>query len=181
MASPRRSVGLATPRLLLREFELSDAAAIQSYAGDPEVARFTSWGPNTVADTAAVLAAWLEEQQRSPRIEWPIAIVRKSDSALIGGTGFGQVDWQAGTAVFGYVLERAAWGFGYATEAGSAVVDWALGELGLRQLTAHCEPTHAASLNVLRKLGFRQEPDLVEQQRTNGEIRSYLTFVKSRL
>ena len=55
-------ITLETPRLILREFEAGDAEAIQVYAGDPEVTRFTSWGPNTPEMTASVLAGWLKDQ-----------------------------------------------------------------------------------------------------------------------
>ena len=173
------SVPLRTPRLILREFAAGDAEAIQVYAGDPDVTRFTSWGPNTPETTAAVLAGWLLDQKASPRTECTLAIVRKEDGILIGGTGFGMTDWNSGTANFGYVLQRSAWGKGYATEAGRAVVDWALNELGLRRLIAHCEPAHAASLSVLNKLGFSEDAP-VSLPRMNGEMRSYLTFVKER-
>ena len=173
------SVTLKTPRLTLREFAKGDAAAMQAYAGDPEVTRFTSWGPNTPETTAAVLASWLLDQKASPRTECTLAIVRQEDGILIGGTGFGMTDWNVGTANFGYVLQRSAWGQGYATEASRAVVNWAFNELSLHRLVAHCEPAHAASLSVLNKLGFRQETT-VSLPRMNGEMRSYLTLVLER-
>ena len=173
------SITLETGRLTLREFADGDADAIQVYAGDSEVTRFTSWGPNTPETTAVVLASWLLDQKVSPRTECTLAIVRKEDGILIGGVGFGMTDWSSGTANFGYVLQRSAWGKGYATEASRAVVNLALSELGLRRLIAHCEPAHAASLSVLNKLGFSQDAP-VSLPRMNGEMRFYLTFVKER-
>ncbi len=86
-------VTLETPRLTLREFAEGDAKAIQVYAGDPEVTRFTSWGPNTPETTEAVLASWVLDQNASPRTEYTLAIVRKEDGILIGGAGFGMTDW----------------------------------------------------------------------------------------
>src|ERR1700761_6352159 len=170
------SIAMETNRLTLREFQDSDAEAIQSYAGDPEVTLYTSFGPNTPEDTAAVLASWILERQRVPRVEWPLAIIRKNDDVLIGATGLGAVKWATREAAFGYVLRRSAWGMGYATEASRAVCDWAFNKLALRKLVAHCEPGNAASLTVLNKLGFRQEAP-VTLPRINGERRFYLTFV----
>ncbi len=46
---------LATPRLLLREFRGADHAAVHEFASDPEVVRYTDWGPNDPQDTAAFL------------------------------------------------------------------------------------------------------------------------------
>jgi len=162
------SVILETPRLVLREFAEGNAEAIQVYAGDPEVTRYTSWGPNTPEVTDTVLTNWIEEQKSSPRTEWPLAIVRKENGALIGGTGLGAVDWGTGAAIFGY---------GYATEAGLAVRDWAFNELGLRRLIAHCEPANTASSSVLKKLEFWEEAS-VFLPRLNGEMRSYRTFIR---
>ena len=175
-----RQVTLRTPRLTLREFRESDAEAVQVYAGNPEVTRFTSFGPNTPEVTDTVIANWLQEQKRLPRTEWPLAVVRQEDGVLIGGTGLGAVDWSTGTAVFDYVLQRSAWSQGYATEAGQVVSDWALGELGLHQLVAHCEPANTASVNVLGKIGFKRHDGLVSLSRTTGETREYLTFVRER-
>ena len=169
-------ITLETPRLILREFTAGDAEAIQVYASDPEVTRFTSWGPNTPEITASVLAGWLKDQVHTPRTEFNLAIVRREDGATIGGAGFGLTDWSVGTANFGYVLRRSAWGCGYATEAARAVRDWALIDLGLHRLIAHCEPENIGSLRVLRKSGFLQDAP-VSLPRVSGEIRSYLTFV----
>ena len=164
-----------TDRLLLREFESSDADAIQVYAGDAEVTRYTSFGPNTPEQTQEVLANWLSAREHVPRTEWPLAIVRRADSVLIGGTGLGAVNWKSREAAFGYVLRRSAWENGFATEAGRAVRDWAFEKLELRQLTAHCEEANTASLAVLNKLGFSQGAS-VSLPRVNGEVRRYLTF-----
>ena len=37
---------LETERLLLREFQPEDEAAIYEYASDPEVVRYADWGPS---------------------------------------------------------------------------------------------------------------------------------------
>jgi ribosomal-protein-alanine N-acetyltransferase len=81
------AVSIQTGRLALREFSEQDVDAIQIYAGDAEVTRYTSFGPNSPEVTAAVLACWIEERERLPRVEWPLAIVNRDDGVLIGGTG----------------------------------------------------------------------------------------------
>lgn len=58
--------------------------------------------------------------------------------------------------------------------------DWALGELGLSRLVAHCEPTNATSGRVLGKISFERQDGFVTLPRTNGEVREYLTFVRER-
>jgi ribosomal-protein-alanine N-acetyltransferase len=56
-----------------------------------------------------------------------------------------------------YVIARAFWGLGYATEAATAVRDAALGSLGLTRLIALVDPDNAPSARVASKLGMRRE------------------------
>ena len=177
--STHSPVRLRTPRLILREFAEGDAGAIQVYAGDSEVTRFTSFGPNTPEVADSVLTNWIGEQKISPQTEWPLASVRQENELQIGATGLGAVDWSTGAGILSYVFRQSAWGQGYATETSRAVVDWAMNDLSVRRLVAHCEPANVASSSVLTKLGFWQE-DPVTQPRLNGEMRYYLTFVKER-
>ena len=71
---------------------------------------------------------------------------------LIGGIGMGAVE---GGHEFGYWLTPSAWGRGYATEAGRAMVAAARHTLGLRRLKAGHFVDNPASGRVLTKLGFR--------------------------
>ncbi|HEY3927738.1 MAG TPA: GNAT family N-acetyltransferase [Candidatus Koribacter sp.] len=178
MTEKAHSVGdvfLQTPRLKLREFVPADQAAVQVYAGDPMVTRWTSWGPNTPEMTASVLQFWGAERRREPRAEWPIAIIDRKDSTLIGGTGL-TVNWELGDAEFGYVLRRSAWNCGFATEAGAAVIEWGLDHLCLNRIVAHCSLENAASMRVLEKLGFQRQGGAKEFQKKNGEKLSFRVF-----
>jgi RimJ/RimL family protein N-acetyltransferase len=58
---------------------------------------------------------------------------------------------------FGYRLAQPFWGKGLATEAASAWLDKAFGELQLDRLVAFSHPNNSASIKVLRKLGFSEE------------------------
>jgi RimJ/RimL family protein N-acetyltransferase len=66
-----------------------------------------------------------------------------------------------------YELLRAAHGYGYATEAGRAVVTWA-GEAGYARLWATVRDWNVASRRVLEKLGFR-ETGRVESDAVYGD------------
>jgi Acetyltransferase (GNAT) domain len=58
---------------------------------------------------------------------------------------------------FGFRLALPFWGKGLATEAASAWVERAFGELRMNRLTAIVHPENHAFINVLHKLGFRKE------------------------
>ena len=71
---------------------------------------------------------------------------------LIGGVGLHRA---GGDVELGYWLTPHAWGRGYATEAGRAVIEAARYTLGHRRLVAGHFTDNPASARVLRKLGFR--------------------------
>lgn len=73
---------------------------------------------------------------------------------LIGGIGIDAAN-EAGESELGYWLTPEAWGRGYATEAGRAVVEIARHALGLKRLHAGYFLDNPASGRVLEKLCFR--------------------------
>jgi [ribosomal protein S5]-alanine N-acetyltransferase len=60
----------------------------------------------------------------------------------------------------GYALARAYWGRGFATEAGTAVVAWALERPEIHRVWAVCDAENVASARMLEKLGMRREGPL---------------------
>jgi [ribosomal protein S5]-alanine N-acetyltransferase len=145
---------IETTRLLLRPPVLADAAAIfECYASVPEVTRFVGWPTHTtLAETETFLSFSLDQWQQWPA--GPYLICRRSDRAIIGGTGLGFES--PSVASTGYVLTKSAWGLGYATEALSAMVTLA-DDLGVETLYALCHAEHRASRHVLEKCAFRRD------------------------
>jgi ribosomal-protein-alanine N-acetyltransferase len=169
---------IETKRLRVRDFHARDENDIQEYAGDPEVVRFTSWGPNTLGVTRTVLTGWLEEQQRQSRDSFTVAIELKSESRLIGTIRLGLGKESHRTADFGYSLNRRYWDRGYATEAARAVIDAAFRQLGLHRVWATCDIRNHGSYRVMEKLGMRREAWFRKDVLQKGEWRdSYLYAV----
>jgi RimJ/RimL family protein N-acetyltransferase len=77
----------------------------------------------------------------------------------------------------------APWGRGRgaATRALRLLAEWALEEIGLREVYAEVEDTNAASMRVAQAAGFRlvNEPPRWEEHR--GEPRLFLTLVHGRM
>jgi RimJ/RimL family protein N-acetyltransferase len=143
-----------TDRLLLRKPLASDAEQILSrYAGDPEVTRYVGWRTHpSLADTRGFISWSDSEWTRWPA--GPFLILARADQRLLGGTGLSfETDSRAMT---GYVLAKAEWGRGYATEALGAMSRLAP-TLGVKRLYALCHPNHRASWRVLEKCGFQRE------------------------
>ena len=83
------------------------------------------------------------------------AMVRRQDGLVVGHTGFHGPPETIGRAEIGYHVFVANRGFGYATEACRALVDWAR-DRGHGKVFASVSPSNAPSLAVVAKLGFKR-------------------------
>jgi [ribosomal protein S5]-alanine N-acetyltransferase len=143
---------LTTERLRLRPFTDADQIAIHAVYADPEVMRHVGHGAHrTVAETTAALKVYGEVLER--RGFSFLAVVERDSGALIGDAGL----YPLGEDVeLGYTLARRAWGRGYATELGRALLAYAFEELDAQRVVAQVEPANAASRHVLEKLGMTE-------------------------
>lgn len=130
---------IRTPRLLLRRARMDDAEAMHAIMSDPLVMRYW-WTPphGTLADTE----------------RWLASIVNGDDDFIVtlGGVVIGKLGARKLPAV-GFVIDRAHWGKGYASEALGAFIERRRA-LGSTALTATADPRNDASLKVLSKHGF---------------------------
>lgn len=62
---------------------------------------------------------------------------------------------------------------GFMTEALSSVANYAFGELGLHRLEANIQPENAASIALVRRLGFQKEGYSPRYLRMDGEWRDH--------
>jgi RimJ/RimL family protein N-acetyltransferase len=147
---------LETDRLILRRSRVGEAAIYRQLWTErdlrvPAHRRISSEGRPTVEDIAAQIRA--EREEPGPGL---LAVERKGTADVIGYCGLiihgnGSPD----EPELAYELLRAVHGWGYATEAGRAVVTWA-SEAGYRRLRAGVWDWNVASRRVLEKLGFRE-------------------------
>lgn len=86
---------------------------------------------------------------------WALEV--SATGAFIGFTGLNPmpdgVPGAGGTEV-GWRLARAAWGQGYATEAGRAALDVAFDDVGLSEVWSLTATVNAPSIAVMRRLGL---------------------------
>ena len=139
-----------TKRLTLRPAWPEDAAALVQAIGHDAVIRMLLRVPHPyrLADAEAFCAS----PRRHDEARFVIVAHDRGAPALIGGIGISEHE---GAPHLGYWLTPSAWGRGYATEAGRAVVDMARHALPLQRLDAWHFADNPASGAVLRKLGFR--------------------------
>jgi RimJ/RimL family protein N-acetyltransferase len=151
---------LETDRLLLRRMDMNDAVAMVRLFGHPEVMRF-----GVGAQTEEWVRDWLVESLLSYEEKGygPLAVVKKTNNDVIGYCGlFYFSDIRGRPEIeLGYRFIWPVWGFGYATEAASAVRDYAFNTLGIERLISLIDPYNVASVGVAQKLGMVYEADVM--------------------
>jgi len=128
---------------------LEDAAAVHAYAFDPEVARFTPWRPHSSERFAKGFIQVITQPQF---LNW--AITKPPADLAIGMVFLHSFSKQHQKAEIAFNLARAHWNQGLATEAVSAVLQFAFQQLGLNRIEALCMPENLSSRKVLEKLGM---------------------------
>ena len=143
---------LVTPRLVLREHRPSDLDDLVLFHADPGITRYIPWPVRNRAETAAALAVKVR-QTIARDGEWLVlAVVHVGHQKVIGEALLKRRG--AFEAEIGYVLSRLYQGAGYASEAVGALIDEAYRGLGVTRLTAVVDAGNAASVRLLRRLGF---------------------------
>jgi RimJ/RimL family protein N-acetyltransferase len=162
-----------TERLTLRPGWMEDAPALARAIGQWDVCSKLAqvpW-PYALGDAQAFLAM----QRDSDRPTLLVHLHEGGAVRLIGGIGIhSDAD---GNDELGYWLVPDAWGRGYATEAGRAVIRMARESLRLRRLVSGHFIDNPASGRVLRKLGFRPTGRIVPRHsRARGHATPCATF-----
>jgi len=146
---------LETERLALRPVTDGDLPRLCEILADPEVMKLALYErPLTTAEARQFIE---EEFARDADAIAKLAVLcRRSDDAVIGFAGLLPCKYLPGELEFGFVLALEAQGFGYATEIGVKLIDVGFASLKRERLYALCDPSNAASRDVLsRKLGMR--------------------------
>lgn len=151
---------LPTERLTLRGFRPGDRAPFAAINADPEVMEFLD-GPLSRAESDR-LADRIEAHWRARGFGlWALEVT--ATGSFIGFTGLSVPGFQAAftpAVEVGWRLARAAWGLGYATEAGSASLRFAFQDLGLEEVVSFTSRRNHRSRAVMDRLGMvhrRQE------------------------
>ena len=143
---------IRTERLVLREPEARDRAAVIDLLASPEVGTYLG-GPRPRDD--------LERELPGAPERHPGLFIVDLDGAMIGQVILRRaqalsVPAAAGKAELGYLFLPQAWGFGYAAEACAAALGWLAGELPGEPVVLFTQTANARSMRLAAKLGFTE-------------------------
>lgn len=148
---------IQTSRLSFRDFTADDYDAVHVYASDPDVTRYTAFGPNTPEQTQGFLQLVSGESSQAERANYTFALIHKETNKLVGSCGLVRSDTNGPQYGFGYALHKDWWRQGLASEATAALVEFGFSELRAHRLWAHVFLGNTASERLLQNLGFRYE------------------------
>ena len=146
---------LETDRLIVRHVSIDDAAFILGLLNEPSWLRFIGdKGVRTLDDARGyILSGPIESYGRFGFGLY--MTLQKSDGARIGLCGLLKREALPDVDI-GFALLPAHWGKGYALEAAAAVLEHGRTTHGLRRIVAITNPDNERSIQLLEKLGMRQ-------------------------
>ena len=145
-----------TARLRLRRFRAEDVDRLVQLDSDPEVMRYITYGVVTPRATYmdVILPRWLRIYEEQPLLGY-WAAERRRDGEFLGWFHLRGDRIEPEYLELGYRLRRAAWGLGYATEGGRALVAYGFEHAGADRISARTLRRNLASQRVMEKCGLR--------------------------
>ncbi|HEV2705439.1 MAG TPA: GNAT family N-acetyltransferase [Pyrinomonadaceae bacterium] len=151
---------LETERLIFRPYTKEDRERLVALTTDAEVMRFVGDG---------VLSREAAESQfervfthvYEPRA-FDLWAVWTKEGAYVGHA---EIKPRKGAQDFEiiYLLDRAHWGRGYATEIARRLIRYGFDELGLARVTATIDAANSPSIRIVEKLGMRYEDEYEDE------------------
>ncbi len=152
-------MSLTTDRLILRRWREEDREPFAALNADPEVMAF--FGSTLTREQSDRMVDNIERRFEENGFSWWAVEVR-GGAPFIGFVGINvphdpTLPFMPAVEV-GWRLAREHWGYGYATEAGSASVAYGFNQLGLGEIVAWAVATNVRSLRVMERIGMVYDP-----------------------
>jgi RimJ/RimL family protein N-acetyltransferase/GrpB-like predicted nucleotidyltransferase (UPF0157 family) len=147
---------LETENLFLKQISMEYQADIFRQFSDNDVNKYlVDAEPFVSMEEAEELINWYTSPQPRSHHRW--VIFRQTDGAFLGTCGYHNWDKNNNICEIGYDLYKDYWGKGYMTEALQEVIKFGFEKMGLNRIQGFIHTQNEKSLNVLFRLGFKQE------------------------
>ena len=168
------SLPIRSKRLLLRRFSDEDVRDIVEFVSHPSVARATP----EIEATESGVRKYIDTQKTYLPFEldkcFDLAIQRVAGGKVIGLLTLIRRNHQQGE--LGYALSIEYRGHGYATEAASALANYAFTVLKLHRICATTSSGNQDSFHVMERLGMRREARMREATSQDGAWLDVLVY-----
>ena len=148
---------LKTKRLILRELKETDAEAFAENGNDKEI-KYFNWYlpfPLTTEKALKIIKKRLVPIQ-GHRWLYELAITLEETQEFVGIVSLYDVDKPENKAKLGYWMGKGYREKGYAKEAAQEIIRFAFQDLKLNKILAKCMADNFKSIELLKKLNFRE-------------------------
>ncbi|MCL2353292.1 MAG: GNAT family N-acetyltransferase [Defluviitaleaceae bacterium] len=168
MYSPQTNT-ITTERLILRPFQLSDAPQVSHFCNNYNIYKSTLSLPHPYPEEAAT--AWIKTHADNFKNNksYEFAITDKATGQLYGAIGLSNHQHNK-NGELGYWIGEEHWGFGYATEAVKALIDFAFTQKGYHKVWGRFFTSNPASGKVMEKVGMVKEGLLAQHVLKDGKF-----------
>jgi RimJ/RimL family protein N-acetyltransferase len=150
---------IETERLIIRRMDEADCDDFLAYQRHPDVMRYQYYEPATLE-----IATRFLQKQATVDVDMfhdtggriALAVHHKADDKMIGEVGIEVVPTE-NQGKLGWSFHPDYHGYGYATEAGLALLEYGFSVFSLHRLTTWCDTRNTASWRLMERLGMRRE------------------------
>lgn len=159
---------LETNRLVLRRYEIEDAAAMYNHwASDKEVTKFLTWPAHSNQEVSqGVINDWIHHYSDKNYYHWAIVLKNNGDEP-IGDIAVVHMNENVSMAHIGYCIGRKWWNNGITSEALKTVIDFLFDAVGVNRIETRHDPRNPNSGRVMKKCGMKYEGTLRSSDRNN--------------
>jgi len=173
---------LETDRLILRRYEIGDAAAMyKNWASDSEVTKYLMWQPHSsVTVSHSIIKEWLNEYSNDNYYHWAI-LLKENGNEPIGDIAVVHMNEEVSMMHIGYCIGRNWWHQGITSEALNAVIDYLFDVVDVNRIESRHDPRNPNSGGVMKKCGMKYQGTLRSSDWNNQGIcdACYYALLKS--
>jgi [ribosomal protein S5]-alanine N-acetyltransferase len=147
---------LQTSRCLMRHVVKTDAPQLLALRSDAAVMQYLDREAMNTVDEAGVMIDSMDSRLAAGEgISWAVSL--QDTNEMIGLAGLWRIIREHHRAEIGYTLLPAHWNKGLMSEVLETIIDFGFGSMKLHSIEANVNPSNAASIRLLEKLGFIRE------------------------
>jgi RimJ/RimL family protein N-acetyltransferase len=171
------SLPIETDRLALRRYVENDYDDLLKLQSNPDVTRFLLYDVRTPEQVKEALAGRMADVQMDRDGQaLTAAVILRDTGQHLGEVTLFMNSVEQRTGELGYVFHPESHGHGYAAEASVELLRLGFEELGLHRIIARLDARNTGSVNLLKRLGLRQEAHFVQNEYLKGEWTDELVF-----
>lgn len=162
---------LESDRLVLRQFEISDAEAMyKNWASDDEVTKYLMWSTHKdVDETKSILKEWVISYSDERYYQWAI-VLKENGNEPIGSITAVSLDDAASKVHVGYCIGKKWWNKGITSEALKTVMNFFFERVEVNRIESRHDSRNPNSGKVMKKCGMKYEGTLRSSDWNNQGI-----------